>query len=71
MVKFSIIIPVFNSENTIKECLDSVLKQNFKDFEIICINDGSHDNSLSILEDYAKDYDFINKYTSFLSKNYF
>ena len=63
MVKFSIIIPVFNSENTIKECLDSVLKQNFKDFEIICINDGSHDNSLSILEDYAKDYDFINLYT--------
>ena len=63
MVKFSIIIPVFNSENTIKECLDSVLKQNFKDFEIICINDGSHDYSLSILEDYAKDYDFINLYT--------
>lgn len=45
----SIIIPVYNVENYIEECLNSILKQDFHDMEIICINDGSTDNSLSIL----------------------
>ena len=53
MVKFSVIIPVYNSEKYLKECLDSLVNQTFKDFEIICINDGSTDNSLSILKDYS------------------
>ena len=50
----SIIIPVYNTEKYLRECLDSVLKQTFKDFECICINDCSTDNSYSILEEYAE-----------------
>ena len=54
MPKISVIIPVYNVEKYIKECLESVVNQTFTDIEIICINDGSTDNSLSILEEYAK-----------------
>lgn len=54
MVEISVIIPVFNVENFLKECLDSVCNQSFKDIEIICINDGSSDNSLEILREYEK-----------------
>ena len=53
MVKFSVVIPIFNSEEYLKECLDSVINQTFKDFEIICVNDGSTDDSEAILKDYA------------------
>ena len=52
MVKFSVVIPIFNSEY-LKECLDSVISQTFKDFEIICIKDGSTDDSETILKEYA------------------
>lgn len=45
MVEVSVIIPVYNSENYLDECLDSVINQTFKDIEIICINDGSADKS--------------------------
>ena len=51
-MKLSIIIPVYNVEKYLPKCLDSILNQSFKDFEIICINDGSSDNSLKILEEY-------------------
>lgn len=54
MVKFSIVMPIYNSDKYLKECLDSVLNQTFEDFEVICIDDGSTDNSKAILEDYAK-----------------
>ena len=50
----SIIIPVYNSEKYISQCLDSLTSQTFKDTEIICINDGSKDGSLNILNEYAK-----------------
>lgn len=53
MIKISIIIPVYNVENYLSQCLDSVINQTLNDIEIICINDGSTDNSLSILKDYA------------------
>ena len=53
MPKVSVIIPVYNVEKYLKECLDSVVNQTLKDIEIICINDGSTDQSLSILESYA------------------
>lgn len=53
MTKLSVIIPVYNAEKYLKKCLDSVLSQSFNDFEIICINDCSTDNSLSILNEYA------------------
>ncbi len=49
----SIVIPVYNTEKYLRECLDSLLRQTFQDFEIICVNDGSTDGSLEILEEYA------------------
>jgi glycosyltransferase involved in cell wall biosynthesis len=52
-LKVSIIIPVYNVEQYLPKCLDSVINQTLKDIEIICINDGSTDNSLSILKEYA------------------
>ncbi len=57
MVKVSIIIPVFNVENYLEECLDSVLAQSLKEIEIICVNDGSVDRSLEILREYEQKYD--------------
>ncbi len=50
----SVIIPVYNVENYLRECLDSVLNQTLRQIEIICINDGSTDSSASILEEYRK-----------------
>lgn len=52
--KVSVIIPVYNVENYLSECLDSVINQSLKELEILCINDGSTDNSLEILSKYAK-----------------
>ena len=54
MTKISVIIPVYNTEKYLKECLDSIINQTLKDIEIICINDGSTDKSLDILNSYAK-----------------
>lgn len=53
-MKVSIIVPVYNVENYLKKCLDSLINQTLKDIEIICINDGSTDKSLEILQDYAQ-----------------
>ncbi|MCL2017375.1 MAG: glycosyltransferase [Alphaproteobacteria bacterium] len=52
----SVIIPVYKTEKFLSRCLDSVLNQTFKDFEIICVNDGSPDNSGNILKEYANKY---------------
>lgn len=54
MAMISVIIPVYNVEKYLSVCLDSVLNQTFKDLEIICINDGSKDNSINILNEYKK-----------------
>ncbi len=51
--KISVIIPVYNVEKYLKECLESVLNQTLEELEIICVNDGSTDSSLNILNDYA------------------
>lgn len=51
---FSVIIPVYNREKFIGRALDSVLKQSFKDFEVICVNNGSTDQTLPIITDYAE-----------------
>lgn len=55
----SIIIPVYNAERYLKKCLDSVTGQTYKTIEIICINDGSTDGSLSILKEYQQKDDRI------------
>lgn len=52
--KVSVLVPIFNVEKYLRQCLDSVVSQSFKDIEIICINDGSTDSSSQIIEDYAK-----------------
>lgn len=52
MVEISVILPVYNSEEYLKECLESLLNQTFKDIEVLCIDDGSGDASLSILKDF-------------------
>ena len=51
--KVSVIIPVYNTEKYLRECLDSVANQTLRDIEIICVDDGSTDNSLAILREYA------------------
>ncbi len=51
--KISVIIPVYNVEQYLNRCLDSIVNQTLKEIEIICVNDGSTDNSLSILKEYA------------------
>ncbi len=51
--KLSVIIPVYNTENYLSKCFDSVLNQTFKDFEIIVVNDGSTDQSQTIINDYV------------------
>lgn len=52
-IKVSVIIPVYNVENYLSECLESLINQTLKDIEIICVNDGSLDNSLKIIKDYS------------------
>ena len=54
MPKISVIIPIYNTQNYLEKCLDSVINQTFKDIEIICVNDCSKDNSLEILKKYSK-----------------
>jgi glycosyltransferase involved in cell wall biosynthesis len=53
MPKISIVIPVYNAENFITHILDKIYEQTFKAFELICVNDGSEDNTKEILEHYA------------------
>ena len=54
MPKISIIIPVYKVEDYLVSCLDSVLDQTFKDWEAICVNDGSPDKCGEILAEYAQ-----------------
>lgn len=53
--KVSVLVPIYNVEDFLGECLDSLVKQTLKEIEIVCINDGSTDGSLGIVEDYARD----------------
>ena len=52
--KLNVVIPVYNVEKYLGQCLDSVLNQTFKNFQVILVDDGSTDNSLAICEDYQK-----------------
>ena len=53
MSKVSVIVPVYNSNQYLRKCLNSICNQTLKDIEIICVNDNSSDNSLDILYEYA------------------
>ena len=53
MPKISIIVPIYNAEIYLEKCIQSILKQTFKDFELILVNDGSKDNSVKICEFYS------------------
>lgn len=56
MKKVSVIIPVYNVENYLRKCLDSLVNQTLKDIEIIVVNDGTLDNSQEIIDEYVKKY---------------
>ena len=49
MIKFSVIVPIYNVEEYIEECVSSVLRQTYSNFELILVNDGSPDSSLEII----------------------
>lgn len=53
MLKVSVIIPVYNVEAYLRQCLDSVVNQTLREIEIICVDDGSTDKSAAILKEYA------------------
>ncbi len=67
MKKVSIIVPVYNVEKYLAKCLDSLVNQTFKDIEILVINDGSPDNSQTIIDVYQKKYPTL--ITSFIKEN--
>ena len=54
MVKVSVIVPVYNNEEYLDKCLSSLTEQSLDDIEIICVNDGSSDSSLDILNRYEQ-----------------
>ena len=58
-ISISIIIPVYNVEDYLRQCVDSIISQGFKNKEIILVNDGSKDNSPKICDEYAEKYDYI------------
>ena len=62
-VDISVIIPVYNVEPYLRECLDSVVQQKYDSYEVICVNDGSSDNSLKILEEYREKYSKVRVFT--------
>ena len=54
MIKVSVVLPVYNSERYIHQCLNSILNQTLKEIEIICVDDGSTDNSVNLINDICK-----------------
>lgn len=62
MPKYSFIVAVYNTEKYIKKCLNSIVNQTYKDFEVIVIDDGSSDGSTKIIREYEKKYSFIKMY---------
>ena len=58
----SVILTIYNRENYIKRCIESIIAQKFKDWELIAIDDGSEDNSYKIMKNYASQYNNIDVY---------
>ena len=54
MIKVSVIIPIYNVEKYIEECLVSAINQTLREIEIICVNDGTKDHSMEIVKKYAE-----------------
>ena len=54
MTTFSVIIPIYNVGKYIRQCLDSIQNQTYKDFEVLCVDDCSTDNSAKIVEEYGQ-----------------
>ncbi len=67
MPVISVIVPVYNVERYLERCLESIINQTLKDIEIICVNDGSTDGSIKILNKYASQITIINKENGGLS----
>lgn len=67
MVKVSVIVPVYNVEKYLRKCLDSLVKQTLKEIEIIIVNDGTKDNSQTIIDEYVKK--FPDNIKSFIKEN--
>ena len=68
----SVVVPVYNVERYLRECLDSVLDQTFEDFEVICVNDGTKDGSASICREFVKKdprFRLVNKFNGGLSSS--
>lgn len=59
---FSVIVPCFNSKDYVRNCIDSILAQDYPSFEIILIDDGSTDGTSEILDDYANKYLLVRVY---------
>ena len=63
MVKVSIVMPVYNAGDLLKESIESAVNQTLKDIEIVCVDDGSTDNSVELLKELSRKYDCIKIYT--------
>lgn len=57
--KISIIVPIYNGENHMRKCIDSILSQTYSNIELILVNDGSTDNTIKICNEYKNNYDNI------------
>ena len=68
-MKISILMPTYNDADTIKETLDSVFQQTYKDWEIIIVDDGSTDNTKKVIEQYKKNNDKDNRIIYVKQKN--
>ena len=57
--KVSVIIPIYNTQKYLRDCIESVLVQSLKEIEVICIDDGSTDNSYTVLKEYERQHNHI------------
>ena len=55
MAKISVIVPIYNAEKYLEKCVKSVMDQTLKDIEIICVDDGSTDSSVQLMDQFAKE----------------